>query len=45
MSGFIAVLTGFILIANLTTTQSVKTKQDFIKSERVTNKAKIDWKN
>ena len=39
MSGFIAVLTGVILLANSTTIQTVKTKQDFIKSEKVINKA------
>ena len=30
ISGFIAVLTGVILLANSTTIQTVKTKQDFI---------------
>ena len=39
ISGFIAVLTGVILLANSTTIQTVKTKQDFIKSEKVINKA------
>ena len=39
MSGFIAVLTGVILLANSTTIQTVKTKQDFVKSEKVINKA------
>ena len=39
MSGFISVLTGVILIANSTTIQTLKTKQDFIKSEKVINKA------
>ena len=39
VSGFIAVLTGVILLANSTTLQTAKTKQDFIKSEKVINKA------
>ena len=39
ISGFIAVLTGVILLANSTTIQTVKTKQDFVKSEKVINKA------
>ena len=39
ISGFISVLTGIILLANSTTLQTAKTKENFMNNEKVINKA------